>query len=94
MIIAAADDSMWDSEKYARRMEQRLTSVLHQSEAKIVIYPYGTHFLLPYSAGRIGPFDLGALAVKMFRSGRKNGRECRESGKQLEALLAEEIRKW
>ena len=87
LIIAAADDSMWESEKYAMRMEQRLASLPHPSEAEAVIYPYGTHLLLPYSAGRIGPLDIAALAVKLFRSGRKNGKECKESRKQLDALL-------
>ena len=58
LIIAAADDSMWESEKYAMRMEQRLASLPHPSEAEAVIYPYGTHLLLPYSAGRIGPLDI------------------------------------
>ena len=91
LIIAAADDSMWESEKYAMRMEQRLASLPHPSEAEAVIYPYGTHLLLPYSVGRIGPLDIAALAVKLFRSGRKNGKECKESRKQLDALLANEL---
>lgn len=94
LIIAAADDSMWESEKYARCMEQRLASMPHPSKAKAVIYPYGTHLLLPYSAGRIGPFDINALAVKLFHSDRKNGKGCKEARKRLDSLLADEIRTW
>lgn len=94
LIIAAADDSMWESEKYAKRMERRLASLPHPSEAETMIYSYGTHLLLPYNAGRIGPFDIAAFVVKLFRSGRRNGNECKDARKQLDSLLADEIRKW
>jgi hypothetical protein len=40
------------------------------------------------------PLDIDALAVKLFRSGRTNGKECKESRKQLDSLLADEIRTW
>ena len=33
-------------------------------------------------------------AVKLFRSGRKNGKKCKEARKQLDSLLAEELGKW
>ncbi len=94
IMVAAADDSMWESEKYARRMEKRLASLPHLSSAETLIYPYGTHLLLPYSAGKIGLFDIDAIAIKLFRSGRKNAKECKKSRKQLDSFLTEEIRKW
>lgn len=94
LIVAAADDSMWESEKYAERMKERLASHTHEADADAVIYPYGTHLLIPYSAGKIGPFDVGSLIIRLFRSGKENAAACRESRKKLEKLLDKEIRNW
>lgn len=94
LIIEAADDSMWEAEKYANRMKERLERKPHTSDADVVVYPYGTHLLFPYSAARIGFIDVGNLLVRFFRSGRKNAAACRESRKQVEILLRDEIRKW
>lgn len=94
LIIAAADDSMWESEKYAERMKGRLAARTHQANADVVVYPYGTHLLIPYSAGKTGPFDVESLIIRLFQSGRKNSAACRESRKQLEKLLKAELRKW
>ena len=49
---------------------------------------------IPENAGRIGPFDIAAFVVKLFRSGRRKGNECKDARKQFDSLLADEIRKW
>lgn len=94
LVLAAEDDSMWESAKYARRMQQRLETAPHRSDSSVVIYPYGTHILIPYSAGRKGPFDFGDPIARLFVSGRKNAAACRESRKKLDDLLSGEIRRW
>lgn len=95
LIIAAGDDVMWESGKYARRMRERLKETPHRSRAAVKIFPYGTHLLIPYSAGKIAGLDLGGLVARvLFRSGRKNAAACRKSRKQLDGMLVRELGKW
>lgn len=94
LIIAAGDDVMWESAKYAERMKKRLLSQSPASSWKVTIYPYGTHLLIPYSAGKIGIFDLGALVAMIWRSGRKNKKACARCRRQLESQLIRELQHW
>lgn len=94
LIVAAADDSMWLSEKYAERMKRRLETHSHMSNADVVVYPYGTHLLIPYKAGKIGPFDIENIIVKLFQSGKKHAKDCKESQKQLDQMLTQTIHQW
>lgn len=94
LIIAAHDDVMWESAKYAQRMKKRLESHAHASRSDVIIYPYGTHLLIPYSAGKVGSFDLGTVVSCLFKSGRKNKKACRDSRQKLERMLSKELAIW
>ncbi|MDO4285696.1 MAG: acyl-CoA thioester hydrolase/BAAT C-terminal domain-containing protein [Eubacteriales bacterium] len=94
ILAAARDDSMWDAARYAQRMRERLAASDCSCEYEVCIYRYGTHFLFPQSAlQKVLPL-VGGLLPALTRSGRRHGRECRESRKELEHTLLEALHRW
>ncbi len=44
LLIGAEDDVLWDTAKYIRRIEKRLSEHAHDCEAEAVVYRHGTLF--------------------------------------------------
>ena len=47
VFVGAEDDSLWNTCKYIRRMEDRLKSKPHHAKYKALLYEHGSHFIFP-----------------------------------------------
>lgn len=67
LLAGAADDTLWNTVKYIKRAEKRLSSHPHLCDAKFLTYEHGTHFIFPDSLiKRIFPIFSKALLKIMF----------------------------
>ena len=95
LCIGAEDDVLWDTCKYIRRMEMRLTDRPHSCTFKALLYEHGTHFAFPESMLKMMlPVGSGLLVGAAFRAGRQYPKECRETRKDIDRKLQLVIRKW
>lgn len=46
-LIGADDDTLWNTGKYIRRMDERLKKTPHKCDYEVLVYRYGTHFVFP-----------------------------------------------
>ena len=44
-LIGADDDTLWNTGKYIRRMDERLKKTPHKCDYEVLVYKYGTHFV-------------------------------------------------
>lgn len=95
IFIGAEDDVLWDTAKYIRRMESRLTELPNDSDHEAWIYKYGTHFCFPQSMLKLMlPIGSKALIGFMFRSGKEHPAECLETRKDIDLRLVKAIKEW
>ncbi|MDO4283749.1 MAG: acyl-CoA thioester hydrolase/BAAT C-terminal domain-containing protein [Eubacteriales bacterium] len=93
-LVAAEDDSFWNTAKYVRRMDERLKNRPHDCEYQALVYQYGTHFVIPESFMKsIAPFSKQILKF-VFRSAKEHPKECRQTRIDIEKHLSEEIKDW
>ena len=79
-VVAAEDDVLWDTAKYVRRMQARLSEKPHDCETELVVYKHGTHFVFPDSMIKTMLPVGSSLFVKLaFRAARQYPKECRET---------------
>ena len=72
VLVGAEDDVLWDTCKYIRRMEERLSGLPHECRWKALLYEHGTHFVFPESLlKRILPVGSDLLVRFMFKAGRE-----------------------
>lgn len=94
VLVAAEDDSMWESAKYCRRMEERLRKKGFSHPLELWIYPVGTHFVFPQGMMKallpIAP-NLMSLA---FASGRKHPAACRAAREDIDRRLTAVLQEW
>lgn len=94
LMFAAEDDSMWETAKYVRRMEKRLKEHHFAYPFECHVYKYGTHFIFPQSL-LTGALPVGSgLLIRLFASGRKHPKECRESRIHVDQVMRAAIREW
>lgn len=94
LFFAAEDDSMWETAKYVRRMEKRLQEHSFSYPVESHIYQYGTHFVFPQTM-LTGAFPVGSsLLTKLFVSGRKHPKECRQSRILVDEAVRKAIAQW
>jgi hypothetical protein len=95
LLIGAADDALWDTVRYIRRMEQRLKQRPHACQVELAVYPYGTHFVYPETMlQRMIPV-LGDAFVKMaFVSARQHPKECKQTRIDIDWKLKDAIKEW
>ena len=95
IFIGAEDDVLWDTAKYIRRMESRLTELPNDSDHEAWIYKYGTHFCFPQSMLKLMlPIGSRALVGFMFKSGKEHPAECLETRKDIDLRLVKAIKEW
>ncbi|MBO4391328.1 MAG: acyl-CoA thioester hydrolase [Lachnospiraceae bacterium] len=95
LFVGAEDDVLWDTCRYIRRMEERLSALPHQCKWKSLIYEHGTHFVFPESLlKRILPVGSGLLVKFMFRAAREYPEECRQTRIDIDHWLTVVLRKW
>ena len=95
VCIGAEDDVLWDTCRYIRRMEQRLSETPHDNIFVLCLYEHGTHFAFPESMLKMMlPVGSGLLVKFMFRAGKEHPKECWETRLDIDCRLTELLRSW
>ena len=95
VCIGAEDDVLWDTCRYIRRMEQRLSETPHDNIFEAWLYEHGTHFAFPESMLKMMlPVGSGLLVKFMFRAGKEHPKECWETRLDIDCRLTELLRSW
>ena len=95
IFIGAEDDVLWDTCRYIRRMEARLSKLPHECTWESWLYEHGTHFAFPESMLRMMlPVGSGLLVSFMFRAGKEHNKECRETRIDIDRRLKKALAEW
>ena len=95
LLIGAEDDVLWDTAKYIRRMEKRLSERPHACEVEAVIYKHGTHFVFPEGMLKtMLPIGSGLFVKLAFKAAKKYPEECRKTRMDIEVLMTRAIAEW
>ena len=95
LFVGAEDDVLWDTCRYIRRMEERLSRLPHDCAWEALLYPHGTHFVFPDSMLRsMLPLVSGVLVKLMFRAGREHPKECRATRVDIDRRLQAALQAW
>ena len=95
LLIGAEDDALWDTAKYIRRMEKRLSERAHDCKFEAVLYPHGTHFVFP--DGMLKTYlPIGSdLFVRLaFSDAGKYPRECKAARVDIDRRVTETLAEW
>ena len=85
---------LWDTAKYIRRMEQRLSERPHECDVQYCVYEHGTHFVFPEGLVKtILPVG-GDLITKVFAAGRSYPKECKETRIAIDKAVTDAINEW
>ena len=95
LLIGAEDDSLWDTAKYIRRMEERLSKTPHTCQVKALVYEHGTHFVFPESLlKKVFPI-LSSLFVKItFHAAKKHSKEYKKTRMDIDKQVRETLDSW
>ena len=94
LLIGAEDDVLWDTARYIRRMEERLSRLPHECEVESMIYDHATHFVFPESLlKQMTPIG-GSLFVGLFKAGRDYKKECKEARVDIDLRTTRAIQNW
>lgn len=95
MLIGACDDALWDTAKYIRRIEKRLSEKAHECEAETVVYEHGTHFVFPEGMLKTYlPVGSGLLVRLAFKAAREYPAECKKTREDIERRIRSAVEKW
>lgn len=95
LIIGAADDALWDTAKYIRRMKKRLSEKPHSCNAETVVYKYGTHYVFPEGMMKtMLPVGSGLFVRLAFSSAKKHPDECRNTRIDIDKRIKKAIAEW
>lgn len=95
VLIGAEDDVLWDTCRYIRRMQERLSEKAHECNCTALLYEHGTHFVFPEGLlKKVLPFGDSAVISLCFKAAKEYPRECLETRKDIDAKLKEKIASW
>lgn len=95
LIIGAADDVLWDTARYIRRMKKRLSEKPHSCNAETVVYKYGTHYVFPEGMMKtMLPVGSGLFVRLSFSSAKKHPDECRNTRIDIDRRITKAIAEW
>lgn len=95
LIIGAADDVLWDTARYIRRMKKRLSEKPHSCNAETVVYKYGTHYVFPEGMMKtMLPVGSGLFVRLAFSSAKKHPDECRNTRVDIDRRITKAIAEW
>jgi hypothetical protein len=94
LLIGAEDDVLWDTAKYIRRMEERLSRIPHECEVESMIYEHATHFVFPESMIKQMLPVGGSLFVGLFKAGRDYKKECRAARIDIDKRVSAAVVSW
>ena len=87
LMIGAEDDVLWETGKYIQRIEERLKEHEHHCEVESFVYYHGTHFVFPEGMMKMMLPIGGDLMTRVFASGRKYPKECKETRIDIEKQI-------
>jgi hypothetical protein len=95
LLIGAADDELWDTAQYIRRMEQRLRERPHRCEEDVAVYEHGTHFVFPETMlqGML-PVVGDAFVNVAFAAARQHPNECKMTRVDIDRRVRAAIEAW
>ena len=94
-LVGAEDDALWDTAKYIRRMEKRLSEKSHSCEVEPVVYEHGTHFVFPDGMLKTMLPVGSALFVKLaFSAAKKYPKECKAARIDIDRRMTRVICDW
>ena len=92
LLIGAADDSLWDTAKYIRRMERRLAEKPHDCTVETAVYAHGTHFVFPEGMLKtILPIGSGLFMKLAFRAAKQFPEACRQTRMDIDRRITAAI---
>ena len=95
LFIGAEDDVLWDTCRYIRRMEKRLSELPHECTWEALLYEHGTHFVFPESMLKsMLPIGSGLLVKVMFRAAKEHPKECKETRIDIDRRLRKALKEW
>ena len=95
LFIGAEDDVLWDTCRYIRRMERRLSELPHECTWEALLYEHGTHFVFPESMLKsMLPIGSGLLVKVMFRAAKEYPKECKETRIDIDRRLRKALKEW
>ena len=95
IFIGAEDDVLWDTCRYIRRMQKRLSEHRCDCTNEAWLYEHGTHFVFPQSMLKIMlPVGSGLLVSMMFKAGKEHPKECRQTREDIDRRLKAALAKW
>lgn len=74
VLIGAEDDALWDTAKYIRRAEKRLSEKPHSCNAEFFVYKHGTHYVFPRKFAEKHFTDRRGLFLKLAFKAQKVSR--------------------
>lgn len=94
LMIGAEDDGLWDTARYIRRMEKRLSSRPYNCEYRALVYAHGTHFVFPESLLRsMLPCSKFMLRF-FFKAAKEYPNECQQTRISIEHEITNAFREW
>lgn len=95
LMIGAADDTLWDTAKYIRRMERRLAERPHSCAVEAAVYEHATHFVFPQSMlETMLPIGADLFVKRTFRAAKQYPKECRAAREDIERRMVAAIVAW
>lgn len=94
LLIGAEDDVLWDTAKYIRRINERLTKREHTCKVQSCIYRHATHFVFPESMVKELIPIVGDLITRVFAAGRKYPKECKAARIDIDKNVTMAISAW
>ena len=95
MLVGAEDDILWNTAKYIRRMEKRLSEKPHTCQLESAVYAHGTHFVFPEGMLKtMLPIGSGLFVNLSFQDAKKFPKECRETRQDIERRMIRAIADW
>ncbi len=94
LLIGAADDVLWETTRYIKRMMKRLKKRDHTCRVKAVLYEHGTHFVFPEGMVKAMLPLGGDLITRVFAAGRQYPKECRQTRIDIDRQISRAVRAW
>lgn len=94
LLIGAEDDVLWDTAKYIRRIQERLSKRDHSCIAESYIYEHATHFVFPESMVKTIFPMAGDLLTRVFAAGRSYPKECKAARIDIDKRVTDAIFLW
>ena len=95
VLIGAEDDALWDTAKYIRRAEKRLSEKPHSCNAEFLVYKHGTHYVFPESLLRsILPIGGGLFLKLAFKAAKDFPKECKQTRVDIDRCVVKVIKEW